>query len=249
MRSNQWCALWILGTGLLGAAIFAGMPPRGCLADDPAAKPKEEPAKPAAKPAEEKKKFPEWDKVVEGAKRLEGLFPLYYNEKEQKLFMEIKQEQYNKELILPIAIARGAGLMYLGGDTLNFGDQWLISFQRAGDRLLVVRRNVRFRAEAGSPQADAVKVSYTDSVIKALPIKSEKNDGQLVLIDLADLFMTDLADIGIQPDPGPQHLGQGQGLSQERRDRGQRGLLDARRPVLLLLRRTMRFPIRAARRW
>ena len=48
-----------------------------------------------------------------------------------------------------------------------------------------------------------------------------------MLIDLADLFMTDLADIGIQPDPHAQHLGQGQGLSEERRDRGERGVFDA----------------------
>ena len=186
--------------GLLLFAVFLGRPCY-CPADEPATKPKAEIAKSAVQPAADKKKFPEWDKVIDGAKRLEGLFPLYYNEKEQKLFMEIKQDQYDKELILPIAIARGAGMMYLGGETLNFGDQWLVSFRRAADRLLVIRRNVRFRADTGSPQADAVKVSYNDSVIKAVPIKSEKGDGQLVLIDLADLLMTDLAGIGIQPDP------------------------------------------------
>jgi hypothetical protein len=193
--------LWFLGLGLLCAVFSSHLWPCCCLADDPAAKPKVEPAKAPVKPGEEKKKFPEWDKVVEGATRMEGLFALYYNEKEQKLFMEVRQDQYNKEIILPIAIARGAGLMYLGGETLNFGNQWLITLHRAGERLLVTRRNVRFRAEAGSPQADAVKTSYTDSIIKALPIKSEKNSGQLVLVDLADLFMTDLADIGVNPDP------------------------------------------------
>ncbi|MGO8753500.1 MAG: zinc-dependent metalloprotease, partial [Thermoguttaceae bacterium] len=174
---------------------------RGAAEDSVTIKPKEELRAIAKVPGAEAKKLPEWDKVVEGAKRMEGLFPLYYNEKEQKLFMEVQQAQYDKEVILPMAIARGAGIMYLGGETLNFGDQWLISFHRAADRLLVVRHNVHVRAEAGSPQADSVKVSYTDSVIKALPIKSEKNGGQLVLIDLADLLMFDLADIGIQPDP------------------------------------------------
>ncbi len=201
MRANRFYTLCFLGLGLL-CAVFSDRPWLcRCLADGPVMKPKEEPAKPPLKPGEEKKKLPEWEKVVEGAKRLEGLFPLYYHEKEQKLFMEVRQDQYDKEMILPIAIARGAGLMYLGGETLNFGNQWVISFHRAGDRLLVTRRNVRFRAEAGSPQADAVKISYTDSVIKALPLRSEKNNGQLVLVDLADLFMTDLAGIGINPDP------------------------------------------------
>jgi hypothetical protein len=203
MRSNRLrvaCVValdlaWIVALGLWFSAY--------CGAAEPteASKTKEEPSKTSSKAAEEKKKFPEWEKVVEGAKELEGLFPLYYNEKEQKLFMEIRQDQYDKELILPMAIARGAGLMYLGGETLNFGDQWLISFHRAADRILVIRRNVRFKAEAGSPQADAVKLSYTDSVIKALPIKSEKGGGHQVLVDLADLLMTDLAKIGINPDP------------------------------------------------
>jgi len=154
-----------------------------------------------SKPAAEKARLPDWDKVVEGVKRLEGLFPLYYQEKEQRLFMEVRKDQYDKELILPIAIARGAGLAYLGGETLNFGDQWLISFRRAGDKLLVIRRNVRMRAESGTPQADAVNVSYTDSVLKALPIKSERPGGEVVLVDLADLFMSDLANLGFQPDP------------------------------------------------
>jgi hypothetical protein len=173
---------------------------RCSAAEAPAAKPKEEPASLVPKPATEKSKLPEWEKVVEGAKRLEGLFPLYYNEKEQKLFMEIRKDQYDKELILPIAIARGVGLTYLGGDTLNFGDQWLISFRRVGERLLVIRRNVRVRADTGTPQADAVNVSYTDSVLKGLSIKSERADGQAVLIDLAELFISDLANLGIQPD-------------------------------------------------
>lgn len=80
--------------------------PRCGLAQEAATHRPEQLAKLAAKPSEEKKKFPDWDKLVEGIERLEGLFPLYYDEKEQKLFMEVKQEQYDKELILPIAIAR-----------------------------------------------------------------------------------------------------------------------------------------------
>ncbi|MFO0945313.1 MAG: zinc-dependent metalloprotease [Planctomycetota bacterium] len=158
--------------------------------------------KPADKPQEKKpeKKFPEWEEVVKGTTKLPGLLPLYFDEKEQKLFMEISADKYERDFICPIAIARGAGRMYLGGDTLNFGDQWVLSFRRVADRILVIRRNVYFKASSGSPQADAVKVSYNDSVIAALPVKSEQHEGKQVLVDLADLFMTDLANIGIMPD-------------------------------------------------
>ena len=238
MRSTRFSARWIVGASLLCLLAYS-VSPCYCRADEPVIKVKEDAARLMIRIAEAAQKLPDWDKVVDGATRMEGLFPLYYNQKEQKLFMEIRQDQYDKELILPIAIARGAGLMYLGGETLNFGDQWLISFRRAGDRLLVTRHNVRVRAEAGSPQADAVKVSYTDSVIKALPIKSEKHGGALVLIDLADLFMTDLADIGVYPDVSAEHLGQGQGVPQQRRDRGQPGLLDEQPLVLLAVQRRL----------
>lgn len=200
MRAIPCSAASFVAIALVGVLSPGPLGIHGSWAAD-APKPKEAQAqpKPGTRPEEEKKKFPDWEKVVEGGKRIEGVFPLYYNEKEQKLFMEIRPDQLDKELILPIAIARGAGLMYLGGDTLNFGDQWLISFHRSAERILVIRRNVRFQAQPGTPQADAVRVSYTDSILKALPIRSER--GGSVLIDLADLFLWDLAGIGINPDP------------------------------------------------
>ena len=178
MRSNQLLPVRILGLVVLGA-VFSGplfrrdSGPQRISGETHCGPCQSLPPSPATR----RKSSPTGTSWSKASKRLEGLFPLYYDEKEQKLFMEINQDQYDKELILPIAIARGAGSTFLGGDTLNFGDQWLISFHRAGDRLLVIRHNVRFRAEAGSPQADAVKVSYTDSVLKALPIKSEKKAG------------------------------------------------------------------------
>lgn len=149
--------------------------------------------------AAEPKKYPDWDTVVKGATKLDGLFPLYFNEKDQKLFIEIGGSQFDRDLICPISIARGAGGLFLGGDTLNFGDQWVLSFRRAADRVLVVRRNVYFKAREGTPQSEAVKLSYNDSVIAALAVKSEQ--GGRVLVDAADLFMTDLANIGVRPDP------------------------------------------------
>ncbi|WP_339743968.1 zinc-dependent metalloprotease [uncultured Rubinisphaera sp.] len=148
----------------------------------------------------EAKEYPAWEEVTKGSTTLPGLFPLHYNEKDQQLFLEISKSNYDTEFILPISIASGAGRLYLGGDTLNFGDQWLVSFRRSADRIHLVRRNIKFKASAGSPQADAVKTSYNDSIIRALPIKSEKSGGSSVLIDAADLFMVDLAGIGVNPD-------------------------------------------------
>ncbi|MDP7254408.1 MAG: zinc-dependent metalloprotease, partial [Planctomycetota bacterium] len=147
-----------------------------------------------------KKKLPAWNTAITGAKQMPGLFSLFFKADEQKLLMEIKPEQFNKEILFPIAIARGVGDMLIGGDTLNFGNQWVLSFRRVGNNVHVIRKNMLFRANAGTPQADAVKVSYTDSVIAAVPVRSESGKPAKVLIDLGDLLMGDLAGMGVTPD-------------------------------------------------
>jgi hypothetical protein len=166
----------------------------------------------AAQAADEPSRFPAWDTLIKDATKVEGLFNLYYNEKQQKLFLEIRSEQYDKEFLLPMSIARGAGGILLGGDTLNFGDQWVFSFKRAGDRILVVRKNVYFQAKSGTPQADALRTSYNDSVVLALNVRSEQSGGSKVLVDGAELFMTDLANIGVRPDPNRSTWGKIKGF-------------------------------------
>ena len=65
-------------------------------------------ALPAGGAAAEDKKFPEFDKVVEGAKQYDGLFKLY--QKDDKVYAEIGPSQLNTPYLCPIAVARGMGL-------------------------------------------------------------------------------------------------------------------------------------------
>jgi hypothetical protein len=144
-------------------------------------------------PAE--KKFPDFDKVTKGAKEIDGLFKLWFNEKEDRLFAEIKTAQLNRPFLCPMAIARGMGM---GGFTLNFDEQWVLLFKRVSEtRLHLIRRNVHFKAAPGSPVSKAVETTYTDSVLMAIPIRSVHTGRNTLLIDLADLFMTDFAQLRI----------------------------------------------------
>lgn len=137
------------------------------------------------------KKFEDFDKVVKGAKEYDGLFRMYH--KDEHLYAEIRQDQQDKPFLCPIAIARGAGM---GGYTLNFEEQWVLLFKRVGDKVHLVRRNVRFRAKPGSPAAHAVETTYTDSVLMSLPIKSINHSRNSILLDFNDIFMTDFAQLG-----------------------------------------------------
>jgi hypothetical protein len=142
--------------------------------------------------SDSEKKFEDFDKVIKGAKPYEGLFRLYH--KDENLYAEIRSDQLEKPFLCPIAIARGAGL---GGYTLNFDEQWVLLFKRVGDKVHLIRRNVHFRAKAGSPAARAVETTYSDSVLMALRIRALNHNRNSLLLNFNDIFMTNFAQMNL----------------------------------------------------
>jgi hypothetical protein len=144
----------------------------------------------ADNPPEKEKKYEPFDQVVAGAKNYEGLFKLY--QKDEHLFAEIRPDQFEKPLLAPIALARGASM---GGHTLNADEQWVLMFRRVGDKVFLIRRNVHFQARKDLPIERAVETSYTDSVLMSLRIRSVHPIRQSVLIDFSEIFLTNFADL------------------------------------------------------
>jgi hypothetical protein len=136
-------------------------------------------------------KLPNFDTVVKGAKEYDGLFKLY--QKDDNLYAEIRQDQFDKPLLCPIALAKGGGSM--AGFTLNFDEQWVLAFKRVGDKVQLIRRNVHFKAHPGSPTATAVQTTYSDSVLLALRIHALNLQRNSVLINLNDIFMSNFAEL------------------------------------------------------
>jgi hypothetical protein len=141
-----------------------------------------------------KNKFRDFSEVTEGAKRYDGLFKLY--EVDDHLYAEIRPNQFNQMYLAPIAIARG---LASAGTPLNFGDEWILSFRRTGDRIQLIRKNIHYEAPKGTPLAKAVEQNYTDSILMALPIVSINPMTQGALIDFSSIFLSDFAGLGLGP--------------------------------------------------
>ncbi|HVK07162.1 MAG TPA: zinc-dependent metalloprotease [Gemmataceae bacterium] len=139
--------------------------------------------------AQPPQKFEEFDKAIAGAKVTEGLFKLY--QKDEHVLAEIQPSQLDRPFLCTMSLARGG--MDQAGHTLNGDEQWVIAFKRVGDKIHLVRKNVRFKA--GGPLARAMETTYTDSVLMALRIKSVHPIKQSVLIDLNDVFFSNFADL------------------------------------------------------
>jgi len=133
------------------------------------------------------------DTLTKGMTKVEGLWTVYHND--QKLLVNLKSSQLNKNYIILTSIARGVSSgMVLGGMSWGFGDDILWSFRKVGEKIHVLRKNVRFKAKSGSPEADAVKLAYSDSVLYSLPILTSTSGGSLV--DMSRIFMSDDQGIG-----------------------------------------------------
>lgn len=161
--------------------------------EDTAAKPAQNPASdaPADKP---KPKYPPYAELLKDTQKREGLITLH--RKDETLFAEVGPRQLDRDYIVLITIARGIGQTPLvGGFSWGFGDDAVWQFRKAGENIQLVRRNVRFTADHGSPTEKAVKIAYTDSVLFSLPIRTVSPSGAYV-VDLTQVFMSDLPQIG-----------------------------------------------------
>jgi hypothetical protein len=165
--------------------------PKADAATPPVATPPAATPAPTAAPAQPS--GPNHAQILKDFKPVAGLIPLFH--KDIRLIAEISPQNLNRDFIILISIARGISQgQLLAGMSWGFGDDWIWQFRKADDRILVVRRNVRFRANPGSPEARAVELGYTDSVMFALPIMAPGPNGGS-LVELTPVFMSDLPQI------------------------------------------------------
>jgi len=171
--------------GVLAADTGRGDEPPKPAAETPAAQ--AQPSPPAKPP---------FATVMKDAVRIDGLVPLW--RKDGKVFAELTGGLLDKEFFVLVAIARGIGeRAVLGGMSLSSGDDWVWVFRKVDDSIHVVRKNVRFFADRGSPEQRAVDLAYTDSVLFSLPIVTTGPGGGHV-IDLGRIFLTDLPRLSSQ---------------------------------------------------
>ncbi len=140
-----------------------------------------------------KPKYPPYADVIKDHETIDGLIKMH--RKGNRLLAELGSRQLNKDFIVLISIAKGIGRgSILGGMSWGFGDDWIWQFRKVDDRVHLVRRNVRFKADKSDPQQRAINLAYTDSVLFSLPIVGMAPDGSNV-VDLTSVFMSDLPQI------------------------------------------------------
>jgi len=173
------------------AAVCALLAPGALAAPKPKKGGKPDAAAAAAAAGAADKPYGDWKKLTKDAEVIKGWFTLY--RKRENLYMEIRPDQLDKEFLGIFSFARGIGSNFvLGGLPLN---DRLLEFRRSGDRILVMEKNPRFTAPAGTPMAKAVDLSIPSSVIASLKVESVHDSTRAVLVDFANFVVSDVSDL------------------------------------------------------
>lgn len=134
------------------------------------------------------KALPSIESFTEGMQHLPGFVDLFVDADRDRLFLQLNV--FDQDLLYATAQASGLGSNPIGLDRGSLGPQHVIAFRRAGRKVLVLAKNLRFRALSENDRERlAVAESFAPSVIGSLPVKAVTGDARLV--DATEFFVRD----------------------------------------------------------
>ncbi len=117
-----------------------------------------------------------------------GYFNFYYDESNDKIFLEVKR--LNEEFLYTYSLAQGVGNNDLGLDRGQLGNEQVVFFEKQGNKLFLVQPNTQYRANTSNPlEKLSVQQAFAKSVLYGFKIESA-SDGAY-LIDITDFLMQD----------------------------------------------------------
>ena len=182
------------------AAASAAVPPQTTAAA-PAAAPGATPAAgaPASAPPGSP---PPFAVVTKDAKQIDG--PITAWQKDDKLWLELGPEHFGKPFMLSPKLATGIGEAFVLGGLMAYGvsgagGPQLVEFVRVHNTVRLQARNTDVIAKPGTPEARAVAVSYSPSLLGSMAVASQPHpQRKTVLVEASPLFLSDMLGVGLQ---------------------------------------------------
>ncbi|MGH9313115.1 MAG: zinc-dependent metalloprotease, partial [Vicinamibacterales bacterium] len=158
-----------------------------------------QPAQPVATPPARRGEIGTIEDRVAGMTRIDGYFPLYWEESAGRLWLEIPR--FNTEVLYSTGLGAGLGSNDIGLDRGQLAGSRIVVFERVGPKVLMVQPNYRYRATSDNPaEVRAVRDAFARSVVWGFPVAAVS--GSRVLVDLTDFLVRDSHDMAPRLRPG-----------------------------------------------
>jgi hypothetical protein len=126
-------------------------------------------------------------------RKLPGLFNLYWDDREGRLWLEI--DKWDTEVLFLESLQAGIGSNDIGLDRGQVGQGRVVKFDRVGPKALLTQVNYDFRATSDNPaEQRAVKDAFAQSVIWGFEVGAI--DGDRVLVDATAFYLHDAHHVG-----------------------------------------------------
>ncbi|HUE86323.1 MAG TPA: zinc-dependent metalloprotease [Vicinamibacterales bacterium] len=146
---------------------------------------------------------PSIDDRTSGMKRMDGYFPLYWDERTGSMFLEIAR--FETDFLFTTGLSAGLGSNDIGLDRGRGGQGRIVQFQRVGPRVLLVQDNQTFRSSSQNPlEQKAVRDSFARSILWGFEVQAESGDR--VLVNATDFFLRDVTNAANSLRPGNYRL-------------------------------------------
>ncbi len=139
--------------------------------------------------------------VIKDAKKTEGLIGFW--QKDEKVWLELKPEDFNKPFFLSPKLARGIGESGLFGGSMrvpgSMVESRIVEFRRVYNVVQLVAVNSDFVVrDAKSPAARALAASFAPSLLASVPVASLPHpERKTVLVEAGPMFLTDMLGLGM----------------------------------------------------
>jgi hypothetical protein len=125
--------------------------------------------------------------ILKDAKSIPGFFTLH--QKDEKVWLEILPSQLDKPFFFNIP--RSIGERGLYGSQM--GSSKLVEFRKIGNQIQLIAKNTQFFAKEGTPQAQFVSESFSDSLMSSAAMVSAPHpETKSILIDANSLLFSDI---------------------------------------------------------
>jgi hypothetical protein len=139
------------------------------------------------------------DDRTSGMKKLDGYFPLYWDERTGSMFLEVSR--FDTDFLFSNGLSAGLGSNDIGLDRGQGGGSRIARFERVGGRILLVQPNQSFRSSSRNAlERKSVEDSFAKSVLWGFAVAAES--GGRVLVDATDFFLRDMTNAANSLRPG-----------------------------------------------
>jgi len=131
---------------------------------------------------------PGFSETIEGLERRAGFVSMYVDHEKGRLLFELPPP--GRDLLYVVSLPAGVGSNDIGLDRGKLGATRVVRFERSGPRVLLVARNLGFRATTRDPaERRAVDESFAESVLYGFDVLAE--EGERALVDATSFVLRD----------------------------------------------------------